>query len=103
MEKKVLFSAKDISKSFHGTQALKGVNLEVREGEVVGLIGENGAGKSTLLKIIIGVQPPSSGEMTCMGSLCPKTPMDPTRRGSAWCFRGVAYQNLRRQNIIFWI
>lgn len=52
-EKKLLFSAKNITKSFHGTQALKGVDLDVYEGEVVGLIGENGAGKSTLMKIII--------------------------------------------------
>jgi ribose transport system ATP-binding protein len=88
MEKKVLFSAKDISKSFHGTQALKGVDLEVREGEVVGLIGENGAGKSTLLKIIIGVQPPSSGEMTMHGKpYAPKTPMDANKQGIGMVFQ----------------
>ena len=88
MEKKVLFSANDISKSFHGTQALKGVNLEVREGEVVGLIGENGAGKSTLLKIIIGVQPQSSGEMTMHGQpYAPKTPMDANKQGIGMVFQ----------------
>ena len=39
----VLFSAKDITKTFGGTQALKGVELEIHPGEIVGLVGENGA------------------------------------------------------------
>ena len=60
-ERVPFFSARDITKSFSGTQALKGVDLEVYPGEIVGLVGENGAGKSTLLKIIIGAQPPTSG------------------------------------------
>lgn len=88
MDNKLLFSAKNIAKSFHGTQALKGVDLEVNKGEVVGLIGENGAGKSTLLKIIIGVQPQSSGEMTMNGkSYVPKTPMDANAMGIGMVFQ----------------
>lgn len=87
-EKKLLFSAKNITKSFHGTQALKGVDLDVYEGEVIGLIGENGAGKSTLLKIIIGVQPPSSGEMFMYGKKFePKTPLEANAAGV-----GMVYQ-----------
>lgn len=88
MEKKLLFSAKDITKSFHGTKALKGVDLDVYEGEVVGLIGENGAGKSTLLKIIIGVQPQSSGEMTMHSK--PFAPKDPLEANAAGV--GMVYQ-----------
>ncbi len=88
MEKKLLFSAKNITKSFHGTQALKGVDLDVYEGEVVGLIGENGAGKSTLLKIIIGVQPQSSGEMQMHGNpFAPKDPLEANAQGI-----GMVYQ-----------
>lgn len=87
-EKKLLFSAKNITKSFHGTQALKGVDLDVYEGEVIGLIGENGAGKSTLLKIIIGVQPPTSGEMFMYGKKFePKTPLEANAAGV-----GMVYQ-----------
>lgn len=81
MEKKLLFSARNITKSFYGTQALKGVDLDVHEGEVVGLVGENGAGKSTLLKIIIGVQPQTSGEMFMQGK--PFTPADPMEANKA--------------------
>lgn len=84
----VLFSARDITKSFGGTQALKGVELEVHPGEIVGLVGENGAGKSTLLKIIIGAQPQSSGTMTFHGSpYTPKTPMDANRVGVGMVFQ----------------
>ena len=87
-DKKLLFSAKNITKSFHGTQALKGVDLDVYEGEVIGLIGENGAGKSTLLKIIIGVQPPTSGEMFMHGKkFAPKTPLEANAAGV-----GMVYQ-----------
>lgn len=88
MEKKLLFSAKNITKSFHGTQALKGVDLDVYEGEVVGLIGENGAGKSTLLKIIIGAQPQSSGDMTMHEKeYAPKNPMEGNAEGIGMVFQ----------------
>lgn len=84
----VLFSAKDITKTFGGTQALKGVELEVHPGEIVGLVGENGAGKSTLLKIIIGAQPQTAGTMTLHGKpYAPKTPMDANREGVGMVFQ----------------
>lgn len=88
MEKKMMFSAKNISKSFYGTQALKGVDLDIYEGEVVGLIGENGAGKSTLLKIIIGLQPPSGGTMTMNGQdYSPHSPRQANQHGVGMVFQ----------------
>ena len=63
----VLLRAVDISKTFGATQALKGVNFEVRKGKVTVLFGENGAGKSTLMKILSGVQPPTGGHLELDG------------------------------------
>ena len=54
-----------IGRGRHHTEhrALKGVNLSIRQGECVGIIGTNGSGKSTILKIITGVLSPTSGEV----------------------------------------
>ena len=52
-----------ISKKYGAVTALVDVNMHLRRGEVLGLIGDNGAGKSTLIKIICGFQPPTSGRL----------------------------------------
>ena len=58
-----------IQRSFGGLQALKGVNLDLRPGEIVGLLGENGAGKSTLVKILTGVLEPDGGQILVDGTV----------------------------------
>ncbi|RDI90255.1 ABC transporter ATP-binding protein [Thermosipho africanus Ob7] len=54
---------KDVKKRFGRKQVLNGINLNVRTGEVVGLLGPNGSGKTTLFNIILGVVIPSSGKI----------------------------------------
>jgi ABC-type sugar transport system ATPase subunit len=56
-----------ISKRFGAVTALVDLNLHLRKGEVLGLLGDNGAGKSTLLKILCGFQPPDSGRIILNG------------------------------------
>ena len=56
-----------ISKQFGAVTALIDVNMHLRRGEVLGLIGDNGAGKSTLIKIICGFQPPTTGRIFLNG------------------------------------
>ena len=53
--------------AYGGIQAVKGVSFEVKEGELVSLIGANGAGKTTTLKAITGTQPPAGGEIRYLG------------------------------------
>jgi len=50
--------------------ALAGLNLQVRDGDRLGIIGHNGAGKSTLLKLMAGIYPPTQGERVVEGSIC---------------------------------
>ncbi len=56
-----------IVKSFNGTYALKGVDFEVKPGEIHALLGENGAGKSTLIKILTGAYRPDKGKILVNG------------------------------------
>lgn len=62
-----LLQIKDITKSYGGVQVLHGVSLDIKPGEVHGLMGENGAGKSTLMKIVCGIELPDSGEIVFKG------------------------------------
>jgi len=63
----VVIELKGIEKSFPGVKALRGVNFDLKAGEVHALMGENGAGKSTLMKIITGVYQPDAGEIWVAG------------------------------------
>ncbi len=63
----LVLSLRGISKHFGAVSALTDIDLEVRAGEVVALVGDNGAGKSTLIKILAGVHQPSAGTMTFRG------------------------------------
>lgn len=59
---KSLFKRKSVVKS-----ALKSINLEIQQGEIIGLIGANGAGKTTLVKILSGIVHPSEGDVSILG------------------------------------
>jgi branched-chain amino acid transport system ATP-binding protein len=62
-----VLQARDLGVSYGRIRALRGVSLEVREGEIVALIGPNGAGKTTLLATVAGILTPASGTVTFLG------------------------------------
>jgi len=62
-----VLSARGLSKRFGPVQALDGVDIDVRAGEVLALVGDNGAGKSTLIKLISGIYSVDSGEFSFEG------------------------------------
>ena len=56
-----VIEARNLSKRYGGTQALRGCSLAIPAGHVVALVGPNGAGKSTLLNLVVGLSAPSEG------------------------------------------
>lgn len=89
-EQQPLLRLKKIDKSFGKIQALKNVSLNIRRGEVVGLVGDNGAGKSTLMKIVSGAYIPDRGEIYLNGELVRFThPKQAQQKGI-----GIIYQEL---------
>jgi len=80
-----------IGKRFGATRALAGVDLEVRAGEVHGLIGENGAGKSTLMKVLSGALRPDTGAMELdEAPYAPRSPADGRARGISMIYQELS-------------
>ena len=83
-----------IAKRFGPTVALRDINLHLRKGEVLGLLGDNGAGKSTLIKILCGFQKQDAGTMWCKGEdYAPKSVDDARQHGVDTVFQDLALIN----------
>jgi branched-chain amino acid transport system ATP-binding protein len=78
----MLFEIKNLKVSYGGAEALKGISLEVEEGEIVTLIGSNGAGKTTTLRTISGLTTPTAGDVWFEGKRIDRiSPRDVVRLG----------------------
>jgi multiple sugar transport system ATP-binding protein len=77
-----------IEKNFHGVPVLRGISLDIEEGEFVVMVGPSGCGKSTLLRAIAGLDTVSSGRMTIKGR--DVTRLEPVDRGIAMVFQSYA-------------
>ena len=75
MPAEYLLQIRNLSKRLGGRKALDDVSLQVRAGEIVGLLGRNGAGKTTLLKTVIGLLSPTAGEIRFRGTRVNKLPV----------------------------
>jgi len=65
--REIILKFKNIKKSFPGVEAIKNVSIEIKKGEVYGIVGENGAGKSTLMKILTGAIELDKGKIEILG------------------------------------
>ena len=77
-----------VRKSFGKTDVLKGVDLDIADGEFIVLLGASGCGKSTLLRIIAGLETQTSGHISIGGQVVDNLP--PARRGIAMVFQSYA-------------
>jgi len=93
---RVLLSVRGLSKSFGSVTALDGVDLDLREREILALVGDNGAGKSTLVSILAGVQQPDDGEILVEGRpVLIDGPKRAQELGIATVFQDLALVNQR--------
>lgn len=91
-----LLEIKNICKNFGKIQALKDINLNIKKGDVVGIVGDNGAGKTTLIKILAGAYMPDEGEIYINGERISFThPKQAQEKGI-----GIIYQELALANIL---
>ena len=90
--KNAVVSLENVSKHYKDLKALSGVNLQLAQGEVLGLFGHNGAGKTTMMKLILGVVSPEFGKVSVMG-------MQPDDK-SAWHMR--AKMGYLPENVMFY-
>src|ERR1044072_5160090 len=98
-----LLRTRDLTKSYGGRTVVRGVNLEIASGEVVGLLGPNGAGKTTTFSMCVGLTAPDSGRVLLDGSDVTDDPMYVRARNGigylpqeASIFRGLTVE----QNIL---
>ena len=94
-----MLNVKDLHVSYGGIKALKGVSMEVNQGEIVTIIGANGAGKSTLLNTITGFLKPVSGEITFKDQLITRNPARIVKMGICHVPEGrLVFANLTVQD-----
>lgn len=94
---------KGIYKHFGGVHALRDVDLELRKGEIMGVVGDNGAGKSTLMKILSGAYQADKGEIHIFGNrVAIHSPLDSFRQGISMIYQDLAlFDNLDVARNIF--
>lgn len=89
-----LLEMRGIRKKFGNLEVVHGVDLSIRRGEVLALVGENGAGKSTMIKILAGNFPQTAGEILLDGEKLPlETPLQRIDRGIAVIYQELNYYN----------
>jgi len=86
----MLLKIENLSKSFGGLKAVSNLNIEIKDGELIGLIGPNGAGKTTVFNLLTGVYEPTEGNMIFQGKkVNGLKPYQVTHRGMSRTFQNI--------------
>ncbi len=94
LENTPVVEMRNIKKNFAAVQALRGVDLALRQNEVLGLVGDNAAGKSTLMKVLSGAYQPDGGQILIEGKVVHfSNPMDARRQGIEMVYQDYALAN----------
>ena len=87
-----MLEIKDMTMRFGGLVAVDKLNLEVKEGELVSLIGSNGAGKTTVFNVLTGLYPSAAGNISFGGeNITGKSPQQVVRAGIARTFQNLRF------------
>ena len=99
MSEQIVYQIEHITKKFPGVVALHDINLQVRRGEIMAIVGENGAGKSTLMNILSGSYEPTQGKLVFDGeSMQQMNPIYAQEKGIEMCIRD-RIRSLQRRGI----
>jgi ribose transport system ATP-binding protein len=103
MDNEVVLKITGLCKNFGAVKVLKNINLTLKHGEVLGLVGENGAGKSTIMNVLGGVYPKTSGNVELFGAAYnPHNPRDAVHAGIAFIHQELnLFKNLNIAENIF--
>lgn len=97
-----MIDVRDLHRSFGSVTAVDGLSFQAKRGEIFGLLGPNGAGKTTTLRMLYGLLPPSSGELSVDGINVRTRPLDVQKRLGALPDGGGLYRRLTaRENIAY--
>lgn len=103
---KIILELKNVHRLYGDYEALRGISLEVRNGQIFGYLGPNGSGKTTTIKLILGLIKPHSGDVSVLGGdpyIDDYKAMDTRRHiGSLLEFDGLYTQLTGLQNLVFW-
>lgn len=94
MSNELAVSTRQLTKTFSGTEVIRGCNISVEKGTIYGFVGKNGAGKTTVIKILLGLLKPTTGEATVLGLNPAQNNLEVLRRTGSLVETPIFYEHL---------
>ncbi|WP_251205429.1 ABC transporter ATP-binding protein [Acetatifactor aquisgranensis] len=98
MRNELAVSTRQLTKTFSGTEVIRGCNISVEKGTIYGFVGKNGAGKTTIIKILLGLLKPTTGEVAVLGLNPAQNNLEVLRRTGSLVETPVFYEHLSAAN-----